>query len=133
MLFEQMFERLVMSRNYGASSKSLAHVSTDTDGAPNWFSWRGRRYVVLAILFSWLEAAPWWRTRQTREWQVWRIEATDQTTQTNSGARDMNTPYSGARDMNTPYSGARDMNTPYSGVYDIATSDQRWFIRRVMD
>ncbi|MEY3606688.1 MAG: hypothetical protein RL289_868 [Actinomycetota bacterium] len=118
-----MFERLVMSRNYGASSKSLAHVSTDTDGAPNWFSWRGRRYVVLAILFSWLEAAPWWRTRQTREWQVWRIEATDQTTQTNSGARD----------MNTPYSGARDMNTPYSGVYDIATSDQRWFIRRVMD
>jgi hypothetical protein len=113
MLFEQMFERLVMSRNYGASSKSLAHVNTDTDSAPNWFSWRGRRYVVLAILFSWLEAAPWWRTRQTREWQVWRIEAADQTTQTNSGAR--------------------DMNTPYSGVYDIATSDQRWFIRRVMD
>ena len=93
-----------MSRNYGASSKSLAHVNTDTDGAPNWFSWRGRRYVVLAILFSWLEAAPWWRTRQTREWQVWRIEAADQATQNNS-----------------------------AGVYDIANSDQRWFIRRVMD
>jgi hypothetical protein len=103
MLFEQMFERLVMSRNYGASSKSLAHVNTDTNGAPNWFSWRGRRYVVLTILFSWLEAAPWWRTRQTREWQVWRIEAADQATQKNSG------------------------------IYDIATSDQRWFIRRVMD
>jgi hypothetical protein len=113
MLFEQMFERLVMSRNYGASSKSLAYVSTDTDGAPNWFSWRGRRYVVLAILFSWLEAAPWWRTRQSREWQVWRIEAADQAMQNNSGAR--------------------DMDTPNSGVYDIATSDQRWFIRRVMD
>jgi len=108
MLFEQMFERLVMSRNYGANSKSLAHVSTNTDGAPNWFSWRGRRYVVLAILFSWLESAPWWRTRQTREWQVWRIEATDQDAQKNSTSQ-------------------------ISGVYDIATSDQRWFIRRVMD
>jgi hypothetical protein len=113
MLFEQMFERLVMSRNYGASSKSLAYVSTDTDGAPNWFSWRGRRYVVLAILFSWLESAPWWRTRQTREWQVWRIEAADQATQNNSATQ--------------------NSGTPNSGVYDIATSDQRWFIRRVMD
>ena len=113
MLFEQMFERLVMSRNYGASSKSLAYVSTNADGAPNWFSWRGRRYVVLAILFSWLEAAPWWRARQAREWQVWRIEAADQVAQKESSAR--------------------DMDTPNSGVYDIATSDQRWFIRRVMD
>ena len=123
MLFEQMFERLDMSRNYGASSKSLAYVNTDTDGAPNWFSWRGRRYVVLAILFSWLEAAPWWRTRQTREWQVWRIEAADQATQNNSGAYD----------MGTPNSGACDTDTPNSGVYDLANSDQRWFIRRVMD
>ena len=123
MLFEQMFERLDMSRNYGASSNSLVHVNTDPDGAPNWFSWRGRRYVVLAILFSWLEAAPWWRTRQTREWQVWRIEAADQATQNNSGGSD----------MGTPNSGARDTNTPNSGVYDIANSDQRWFIRRVMD
>lgn len=111
-----------MSRNYGASSKSLAYVNTDTDGAPNWFSWRGRRYVVLAILFSWLESAPWWRTRQTREWQVWRIEAADQAAQKNSGACE-----------ETPNSGACDMDTPYSGVYDLATSDQRWFIRRVMD
>ena len=118
-----MFERLDMSRNYGASSKSLAHVNTDANGAPNWFSWRGRRYVVLAILFSWLEAAPWWRTRQTREWQVWRIEAADQATQNNSGACD----------TDTPNSGACDTDTPNSGVYDIATSDQRWFIRRVMD
>ena len=123
-----MFERLVMSRNYGASSKSLVYVNTDTDGAPNWFSWRGRRYVVLAILFSWLESAPWWRTRQTREWQVWRIEAADQAAQNNLAMQD-----SSARDMDMPNSGARDMDTPNSGVYDLATSDQRWFIRRVMD
>lgn len=107
-----------MSRNYGANSKSLAYVSTNTDGAPNWFSWRGRRYVVLAILFSWLESAPWWRTRQTREWQVWRIEAVDQAAQKNSAAQS---------------SGACDTDTHNSGVYDIATSDQRWFVRRVMD
>lgn len=108
-----MFERLAMSRNYGANSKSLAQVNTDANGAPSWFSWRGRRYVVLAILFSWLESASWWRTRQTREWQVWRIEAADQAAQNKTGAC--------------------DMDTPNSGVYDIATSDQRWFIRRVMD
>ena len=106
MLFEQMFERLVMSHNYGANTRSLVQVRTDSDGLPKGFSWRGRKYVVLAILFSWLEAAPWWRTRQTREWQVWRVEAT-QVTQKDSGIS--------------------------AGVYDIATSDQRWFVRRVMD
>jgi hypothetical protein len=90
-----------------------AKAATNADGAPNWFSWRGRRYAVLTILLSWLESAPWWRTRQAREWQVWRIEAADQATQNNSGDS--------------------DMGTPNSGVYDIATSDQRWFIRRVMD
>jgi hypothetical protein len=104
MLFEQMFERLVMSRNYGASTRSLVQVRTDTDGLPKGFSWRGRKYVVLAILFTWLEAAPWWRT--ARQWQVWRVEAT-QVTQKDSGIA--------------------------AGVYDIATSDQRWFVRRVMD
>jgi hypothetical protein len=104
MLFEQMFERLVMSRNYGANTRSLAQVRTDTDGLPKGFSWRGRKYEVLAILFTWLEAAPWWRT--TRQWQVWRVEA-DQVTQKDSGTS--------------------------AGVYDIATSDQRWFVRRVMD
>jgi hypothetical protein len=35
--------------------------------------------------------------------------------------------------MGTPNSGACDTDTPNSGVYDIATSDHRWFIRRVMD
>ena len=113
MLFEQMFERLVMSHNYGANTRSLVQVRTNSDGLPKGFSWRGRKYVVLAILFSWLEAAPWWRTRQAREWQVWRIEAADQATQNNLGAC--------------------DTDTPNSGVYDIANSDQRWFIRRVMD
>ncbi len=68
---------------------------------------------MLAILFNWLESAPWWRTRQTREWQVWRIEAADQATQNHSGDS--------------------EMGTHNSGVYDLATSDQRWFIRRVMD
>ena len=95
-----------MSHNYGANTRSLVQVRINSDGLPKGFSWRGRKYVVLAILFSWLEAAPWWRTRQTREWQVWRVEAT-QVTQKDSGIS--------------------------AGVYDIATSDQRWFVRRVMD
>ena len=98
MLFEQMFERLIMSRNYGVSTKSLAQVRTNVGGSPRSFNWRGRSYVVLTILFTWLESAPWWRTRQAREWQVWRVEATAQSSKTNLG------------------------------VYDIATSDGRWFV-----
>ena len=46
-----------MSHNYGANTRSLVQVRTDSDGLPKGFSWRGRKYVVLAILFSWLEAA----------------------------------------------------------------------------
>jgi len=102
-----------MSRNYGVSTRSLAQVRTNASGLPKSFSWRGHSYLVLTILFTWLESAPWWRTRQTREWQVWRIEAADQATQNNSATQ--------------------NSGTPNSGVYDIATSDQRWFIRRVMD
>lgn len=92
-----------MSRNYGVNAKSLAKVRTDVSGLPKSFGWRGRSYVVLTILFTWLESAPWWRTRQTREWQVWRVEAIDQSAQKNSG------------------------------VYDIATSEERWFVNRVLD
>jgi hypothetical protein len=103
MLFEQMFERLMMSRNYGVSTRSLAQVRTNASGLPKSFSWRGHSYLVLTILFTWLESAPWWRTRQAREWQVWRVEATSQSSKNNFG------------------------------IYDIATSDERWFVYHLLD
>ena len=104
MLFEHMFESLVMSRNYGATPRSLVRVRVDDRGFPTQFGWRGRRYVVVAVLLTWLESSAWWRRNsyESRDWRVWRVEA------------------------------AADRSESL-GVYDISTSDDRWFVRRVMD
>lgn len=53
--------------------------------APDSFVWRGRLYVVRAVLDHWREQPGWWRhvrdatggevLPDTRERQVWRVEA----------------------------------------------------------
>jgi hypothetical protein len=53
---------------------------------PDAFVWRGRLYVVRAVLDRWQERRPWWRDARerdggsdvltdARERQVWRVEA----------------------------------------------------------
>ena len=52
---------------------------------PGAFIWRGRLYVVRAVLDHWQERRPWWRDARdeggsdvlvdAREQQVWRVEA----------------------------------------------------------
>jgi hypothetical protein len=52
---------------------------------PDAFVWRGRLYVVRAVLDRWQERRPWWRDAREREGsdvltdarerQVWRVEA----------------------------------------------------------
>ncbi|KRF26866.1 hypothetical protein ASG95_12360 [Phycicoccus sp. Soil803] len=53
---------------------------------PEAFVWRGRLYVVRAVLDRWQERRPWWRDARerdggsdvltdARERQVWRVEA----------------------------------------------------------
>jgi hypothetical protein len=50
---------------------------------PEAFVWRGRLYVVRAVLDHWQERRPWWRDARegrdvladARERQVWRVEA----------------------------------------------------------
>ncbi|MEO5980674.1 MAG: DUF6504 family protein [Pedococcus sp.] len=52
---------------------------------PEAFVWRGRLYVVRAVLDRWQERRPWWREAReqgssdvltdARERQVWRVEA----------------------------------------------------------
>lgn len=52
-------------------------------GAPSEFLWRGRLYVVRAILAHWLESASWWGGSRIalegaippHEREVWRVEA----------------------------------------------------------
>ena len=50
---------------------------------PEAFVWRGRLYVVRAVLDQWQERRPWWRDARegrdvladARERRVWRVEA----------------------------------------------------------
>jgi hypothetical protein len=52
-------------------------------GQPDAFVWRGRLYVVRAVLDHWQERRPWWRDIRegsdvlvdARERRVWRVEA----------------------------------------------------------
>ena len=50
-----------------------------SDDAPEQFLWRGRLYVVRAVLARWTEAGGWWRTPDLviddRERDWWRVEA----------------------------------------------------------
>ena len=56
-----------------------------TTPGPEAFVWRGRLYVVRAVLDRWQERRPWWRDAReqgsgdvltdARERQVWRVEA----------------------------------------------------------
>jgi hypothetical protein len=55
----------------------------DGGAGPHSFVWRGRLYVVRAVLDHWQERRPWWRDARegadvlvdARERQVWRVEA----------------------------------------------------------
>jgi hypothetical protein len=57
------------------------------DDVPEQFLWRGRLYVVRAVLARWVEAGGWWRTQGAGgastasaltdpEREYWRVEAT---------------------------------------------------------
>ena len=49
------------------------------DDEPSAFTWRGRRYVVRAVLDHWWETAAWWLADDTGvgddERELWRVEA----------------------------------------------------------
>ena len=126
MLFEQMFERLKMAHSY--RTQQLTQVAVDDSGVPTKFAWRSRKYVVLAVLLTWLESAAWWKA-DGRDYSVWRVEASselsDQLNSTTSSS-DASCVKSRATSQALPA-------TPVSGVYDIAQSNTSWFIRQVMD
>lgn len=69
-----------MTRRYRTEG---VEVVTDEIGAPVRFRWRGRRYLVRAVIVHWVEAVPWWRGSfpaypASGQRQVWRVEATGQ-------------------------------------------------------
>ncbi|MFC5183149.1 DUF6504 family protein [Actinomadura harenae] len=64
----------------------MAHVFGDpvevrvTDGRPDRFAWRGRRYAVRRVLEHWVTTRDWWREREPDadepgEREYWRVEA----------------------------------------------------------
>ena len=69
-------------RSRGGSGEPI-DVTVDAGGAPAVFRWRGRRYVVIGVVATWVEALPWWvgRGDDGRHVQrhAWRVEATPRT------------------------------------------------------
>ena len=79
-----------MVRRYEEPIEVRATADAQTGpGAPDAFVWRGRLYVVRAVLDHWQERRPWWRGAldgdgspgrpglpdEARERRVWRVEA----------------------------------------------------------
>ncbi len=126
MLFEQMFERLKMAHSY--RTQQLAHVAVDDSGVPTKFAWRNRKYVVLAVLLTWLESAAWWKA-DGRDYSVWRVEARSEF----SDQQNFTTSSSDASCVQPRATSQAMPVTSASGVYDIAQSNTSWFIRQVMD
>jgi len=57
----------------------LVRVSGDSH-APQDFLWRGRSYLVRAVLAHWVEGTAWWRRERRAphgpaDREVWRVEA----------------------------------------------------------
>jgi len=72
-----------VTRRYGDPVRD-AVVVRRAAGAPTQFSWRGRWYVVRAVLAHWVEVGAWWRRRtpdglparvDEAGRQLWRVEA----------------------------------------------------------
>ena len=74
----------VRQQAVGADGAAAAEGAPAVAG-PEAFVWRGRLYVVRAVLDRWQERRPWWREAReqgtgnvltdARERQVWRVEA----------------------------------------------------------
>lgn len=68
-----------------AARGAVAEAGPEALAGPEAFVWRGRLYVVRAVLDRWQERRPWWRDAReqgsgdvltdARERQVWRVEA----------------------------------------------------------
>jgi hypothetical protein len=63
-----------LARRYAAATEVERR-----DDAPTAFRWRGRRYVVRAVLDHWWETAAWWTGVDASvgddERELWRVEA----------------------------------------------------------
>ena len=103
-------------------------VQSDSQGSPTRFRWRGRGYTVVAVLFSWLESAAWWRLA-SHDTHVWRVEASiDRIASRGSAAGG-----SGSVDAANGNGLADGALPSATGVYDLARTNEQWFVRRVMD
>ena len=68
-----------VSRRYYEPVRVRAGAACDGH-APQEFLWRGRWYLVRAVLAHWVEGSAWWRrshmsAARAADRQVWRVEA----------------------------------------------------------
>ncbi|MGB7980692.1 MAG: DUF6504 family protein [Candidatus Nanopelagicales bacterium] len=72
-----------MSRTYSDPIDVRRVPDQSPDDSPTQFLWRGRLYVVRAVIAHWLESSAWWGGSRralegaisAHEHEVWRVEA----------------------------------------------------------
>jgi Domain of unknown function (DUF6504) len=76
-----------MSRRYAdpidVRRSGYDRSGSPSPGQPSQFLWRGRLYVVRAVMAHWIESSPWWGGARralegaipAHEHEVWRVEA----------------------------------------------------------
>ncbi len=72
-----------MSRTYADLIDVRRDGRCPPDGSPRQFLWRGRLYVVRAVVAHWIESSAWWGGSRRalegaippHEHEVWRVEA----------------------------------------------------------
>ena len=107
---------------------SAEATAADSVAAPLVFRWRGRRYVVSAVLADWLEMEPWWSAAETggegeAEQHWWRVEA---------GRRSAVAPHRLGADV-APDAAPDLTYGVVTGVFDLCWRDGSWSMRRVAD
>ena len=106
------------------ASSAVGATAAESVAAPLVFRWRGRRYVVSAVLADWLEVEPWWGAAGTRgegeaEQHWWRVEA---------GRRGVVAPH----DLGSAAAVGLTHGV-VTGVFDLCWRDGSWSMRRVAD
>jgi hypothetical protein len=113
-------------RRYGESVQVRACTSGSVFG-PEQFIWRGRLYVVRAVLAHWIEGGSWWR-------RLGSVSATHDATKANAESNaESNARVSGERHLWRVEASAGRIDVP--GVYDLSrdTASGRWHLARTLD
>jgi uncharacterized protein DUF6504 len=131
-----------MSRVYGEP----VEVQTREDGRPVRFTWRDRRYTVIAVQEHWMVNRDWWRESAPLparpELQFWRVEASAGQGSHLPGGQSPRmggsrppSPLAPVPPESLPDEEARVYRTGTTGIYELRRdiAADAWTLRRIAD